>query len=70
MLTNVSTQQYPSHAQALVALRHGRSVPELLRDLYVAQGLSQVEVAARLGVTRQSVAMWLREYGIRREKVA
>jgi hypothetical protein len=70
MLRFVSTQQHPSHAQALVALRHGQSVPDLLRDLYVVQGLSQVEIAARLGVTRQSVAMWLREYGVRRERVA
>ena len=66
MLRFVSTQQNLTHAQALVALREGRPVPDLLHDLYVVERLSQVAIAARLGVTRQSVAMWLREYGIRR----
>ncbi|MBA3584098.1 MAG: hypothetical protein H0W36_06140 [Gemmatimonadetes bacterium] len=59
--------QNPTHAQALVTLRTGREVPDLLRDLYVNQGRSQVAIAAELGVTRVTVAMWLREYGITRD---
>lgn len=54
----------PTHAQALVQLRTGRPVDEVLRDLYVERGLSQVEVAAELGITRNTVAMWLREFRI------
>jgi DNA-binding CsgD family transcriptional regulator len=53
-----------THAQQLVTLRTGREVADLLRDLYVSQGLSQEAIARHLGVTRNTVAMWLREYGI------
>jgi DNA-binding XRE family transcriptional regulator len=56
----------PTHAQQLVALQHGRELPELLKDLYVEQELSQEEIAQRLGITRVTVAMWLREFGIAR----
>jgi DNA-binding CsgD family transcriptional regulator len=55
-----------THAQQLVTLRTGREVADLLRDLYVSQGLSQEAIAQGLGVTRNTVAMWLREYGISR----
>lgn len=63
-------QHVPTHAQALVALRFGRPADELLRDLYITQGRSVVAVAAEIGVTRQTVALWLREFGIRRESAA
>ena len=66
-MRGMTTQQNASHTQELIALRHGRPVPEILRDLHVSCGMSQVAVAAELGVTRQTVAMWLREYGIRRD---
>lgn len=56
-----------THAQALVTLRTGRPVPDLLRELYVDRALSQVSIAAELGVSRITVAMWLREFGISRE---
>jgi hypothetical protein len=53
-----------THAQELVTLRTGKPVDQLLRELYVDRGLSQVEIAGELGVTRVTVAMWLREFGI------
>ena len=59
--------QNPTHAQALVTLRTGRPLPELLHDLYVVQGRSQVDIAAEIGVTRVTLAMWLREFGITRD---
>ena len=64
MLHEMSNTPNPTHAQQLVALRTGRPVPDLLRDLYVTQGLSQEEIARQLGITRMTVAMWLREFGI------
>lgn len=58
-----------THAQELVTLRTGRPVDEVLRDLYVDQGLSQVEIAAELGITRVTVAMWLREFHIEKPAI-
>lgn len=55
-----------THAQELVTLRTGRPVPDLLRELYVERGLSQDTIAGELGISRMTVAMWLREYGITR----
>lgn len=56
-----------THAQELVTLRTGRAVPDLLRELYVERRLSQDTIAGELGISRMTVAMWLREYGINRE---
>lgn len=58
----------PTHAQELVTLRTGRPVDELLRDLYVTRRLSQADIASELGLSRMTVAMWLREYGITRDE--
>jgi predicted transcriptional regulator len=58
-----------THAQALVTLRTGKEPAHILRELYVERGLSQVEVAKELGITRNTVAMWLREFGIDREDI-
>lgn len=55
-----------THAQELVTLRTGRDVPELLREMYVRDRKSQGDIAEAIGVTRNTVAMWLREYGIDR----
>lgn len=59
-----------THAQELVTLRTGRQVPDLLRDLYVERRLSQADIAAELGITRVTVAMWLREHSITRPRAA
>lgn len=59
-----------THAQELVTLRTGRQVPDLLRELYVDRRLSQADIAAELGISRMTVAMWLREHAITRERVA
>lgn len=61
--------QNPTHAQSLVALRTGRPVDELLTELYVGRGMSQEGIARELGVTRMTVAMWLREFGISRGEI-
>jgi transcriptional regulator of aromatic amino acid metabolism len=56
-----------SHAQRLVRVTHGRSADEILRELYVEKRHSQEEIARSLGVTRTTVAAWLRDYGISRD---
>lgn len=61
--------QNMTHAQQLVTLRTGRSVSELLRDLYLREGKSQVAIAEELGVSRNTVAMWLREFAIERPEI-
>jgi transposase len=66
MTHNMRKMQNPTHAQALVTLRTGREIPELLHDLYVVQCKSQEAIADELGVTRMTVAMWLREADVAR----
>ena len=68
MLHDMRKTPTATHAQELVALRTGRAVPDLLRDLYIEQGLSQADIAVELGLTRVTVAMWLREFGIARDQ--
>jgi orotate phosphoribosyltransferase-like protein len=58
-----------THAQEAVTLRTGREVADLLRELHVDRGLSQGAIADELGVSRNTVAMWLREFGINRTEI-
>lgn len=58
-----------THAQSLVTLRTGKPVEDVLRDMYLERRLSQAEIAAELGITRVTVAMWLREFGIERPDI-
>ena len=67
MCQEMSNTPNPTHAQALVTLRTGRELPDLLHELYVLRRLSQAEIAVELGITRMTVAMWLREFGISRD---
>jgi hypothetical protein len=54
-----------SRGEQVVSARNGgREVPDLLRELYVVQGLSQEEVAEKLGVHRSTVVGWMAEFGI------
>lgn len=54
-----------SRQEQLVSARNGgRDVPELIRELYEVDGLSQEEVAVRLGVHRVTVVRWMAEFGI------
>ncbi|HAM56444.1 MAG TPA: hypothetical protein DCQ64_14025 [Candidatus Rokubacteria bacterium] len=53
-----------SRTEQIVEQRHGASVENLLRRLYVADGLPQDEVARVLGVDRKAVIRWMGKYGI------
>jgi DNA-binding XRE family transcriptional regulator len=70
MMHEMRNTTNPTHAQQLVKLQTGREVPEILRELYVDRHLSQAEVAAELGISRMTVAMWLREHSISRDEQA
>ena len=64
MMREMRNPPNPTHAQQLVALRTGRDLPELLQELYVRKRLSTVAIATELEVSRNTVGMWLREFGI------
>ena len=66
MLHNMPTTPNRTHAQELVTLRTGKPLDVALRELYVDQSLSQAAIAKELGITRLTVAMWLRQFGISR----
>lgn len=53
-----------SRTEQRVEHLHGTSVEVLLRRLYVTEGMSQEQVAATLGVSRQAVLDWMRKYGV------
>lgn len=62
-----------TRSEQLVEQRHGAPVDELIRRLYVDEGLSQDQVARQLGVGRKAVINWMAEFGIAardRRKVA
>lgn len=56
-----------SYAEEVVRLRHGREVPDLLRELYVEKRHSQQEIADALGVSRMAINGWLQRYSISRD---
>ncbi|MFN8520736.1 MAG: hypothetical protein U0667_15375 [Chloroflexota bacterium] len=50
--------------QQRVEHAHGAPVDELIRRLYVQEGLTQPEVAARLAVSTRTVIRWMAALGI------
>jgi excisionase family DNA binding protein len=53
-----------SRQEQLVEHRHGATVEALLRRLYVDDGLTQEQVAAHLGVSRDTVYAWMVKHEI------
>jgi len=56
-----------SYAREAVRARIGRPLDEALRELYVDRRHSQQEIADALGVSRMTVSIWLRDFGITRD---
>lgn len=56
-----------SATKDLVRIRTGREVEDLLRDLYLAKGYSDRQIAKAIGVDRVTVTRWRADYGIRPE---
>ena len=69
--------RYRTREMQRIEAREGRPLDELLRDLYVNEGLMLAEIGARWGVGESAVSKWLawagieaRKGGPRREAVA
>lgn len=48
----------------LVEARFGRPIDQLLRELYLDEGLTQSQIAEKLGVRRATVSRWMQVLGI------
>lgn len=53
-----------SRQEQLVEIRFGEPVEALLRRLYIEEGLTQEQIAERLGVGRRSIIRWFGKYGL------
>lgn len=53
-----------SAAEQRVEAAHGASIETLLRRLYVAEGMTQQQVADTLGVGREAVIGWMVKYRV------
>lgn len=58
------TLKIKTRAEQLVEMRHGQPVEALLRRLYVAEGMTQEEVAKALGIGQRTVIRWMAAYQI------
>jgi transposase len=47
-----------------IEAREGRSMPVILTDYYVTQGLTVEQVGAKLGITKGAASRWLDRFGI------
>jgi len=53
-----------STVQQLLEARLGRALPDLLREWYERDGMTQAEIAGRLGMDGSTISRWMRQYGI------
>lgn len=57
--------EFKSPGQQVVEARFGRPIRDLLRQMYVDDHRTQEDIARTLGVSRLTVARWMRTLGIR-----
>lgn len=55
---------FKSRAMQVIEAREGRDLGELLRELYVEQGMTQAAIAARIGTRRETISRWMGDLGI------
>ncbi len=48
----------------LVELTTGRDLKDVLQELYVERGYTFVEIGKALGVSRETVRLWVDEFGL------
>ncbi len=53
-----------STVQQLLEAQHGRDLAGLVREWYEADGMSQAEIALRLGLDSSTISRWMRQWGI------
>lgn len=53
-----------SNAQQRLEARLGQPLETALRDMYHREGLTQIEIAERLGLDQSTVTRWMRQFGI------
>lgn len=63
-MRNALGQRIKSRTEQVVEARFGEPVDVLIRRLYDDEGLSQEQVATKLGVGRKAVLTWMGAYGI------
>lgn len=55
-----------TRGEQIVEQRFDAPVPELLRIYWLEDGLTQAQVAERLGVSRATVIRWIKRHDLRR----
>lgn len=53
----------------VVEQRLGRPLDEILREMYVERGLTQVQIAEELRVEQAQVSRWMRHLGIKTRRI-
>jgi transposase len=53
-----------SPQQQLLEAEHGRDLAELVAEWYEKDGMSQAEIAERLGLDSSTISRWMRQWGI------
>lgn len=61
MDTNIVTK---GQREQIVEARFDAPVPDLIQLFYVEDGMSQDQLAEKLGVSRGTVIDWMKKYGI------
>jgi len=51
-----------------VEARTGRTLEDILRELYVERGYNHTEIGKALGVSRELVRQWINEAGLRDQR--
>lgn len=60
--------RYRSREMQRIEAREGRPIDELLRALYVEEGLLLAQVGERLGITESTASRWMSYFGIETRK--
>lgn len=53
-----------SPQQQLLEAEHGRDLAGLVREWYETDGMSQAEIAEKLGLDASTISRWMRQWGI------
>jgi DNA-binding transcriptional regulator LsrR (DeoR family) len=60
--------RFKSREVQRIEAEHGQSIDAILLRLYFGEGLTQEQIAQRLGVSRISIIRWFQQVGIETRK--